>query len=360
MRFLFTGLLCAILTHAQAQPFQQYQSMNYQAVVRNAGGTPLPNQTVGVQFTIAFGLAFAYQETQTLTSDGSGVISARIGLGTPTGVGQFATFDEIDWNGAVLWNLLVAVDLTGGTNYGGPSSAALVSVPFALMAKEAKTLMDSTWVSTGSGDYVYSHPTTRVGLGVEFPVNKLDVEGAAVIGAAYSGTSTAPANGLLVQGNVGIGTNAPGAFGLLVNGSAAKPGGGSWSNSSDLRLKKNVAPLTGSLNTLLGLRGVTFEYKDPAAIHELPGTRIGFIAQEVEQVIPDWVEEVDGYKRLTIRGFEALTVEALRELQAENAGLRAEVEALRDQQARVLGALERAEARLEAIEHGTAPVKAER
>jgi len=37
----------------------------------------------------------------------------------------------------------------------------------------------------------------------------LDVEGGAVIGAAYSGTNTAPANGLLVQGNVGIGTANP-------------------------------------------------------------------------------------------------------------------------------------------------------
>ncbi|MBL8012059.1 MAG: tail fiber domain-containing protein, partial [Flavobacteriales bacterium] len=120
------------------------------------------------------------------------------------------------------------------------------------------------------------------------------------------------------------------------------------------------APLSGSLNTLLGLRGVSFEYKDPAAIHELPGTRIGFIAQEVEQVMPDWVEEVDGYKRLTIRGFEALAVEALRELQAENTALRDELETLRGQQTRLMSALERTEARLDAIEHGTAPANAGR
>jgi uncharacterized protein YaiE (UPF0345 family) len=37
----------------------------------------------------------------------------------------------------------------------------------------------------------------------------LDVEGAAVIGATYSGTNTAPSNGLLVEGNVGIGTASP-------------------------------------------------------------------------------------------------------------------------------------------------------
>ena len=40
-------------------------------------------------------------------------------------------------------------------------------------------------------------------------VNKLDVEGAAAIGSGYSGSSTAPTNGLIVEGNVGIGENNP-------------------------------------------------------------------------------------------------------------------------------------------------------
>ncbi|HEX5054085.1 MAG TPA: tail fiber domain-containing protein [Planctomycetota bacterium] len=126
----------------------------------------------------------------------------------------------------------------------------------------------------------------------------------------------------------------PGDFEIL--GAAFKPGGGSWSSASDLRLKKNVAPIDGALDTLLALRGVHFEYKDPAAIHELPGQRTGFIAQEVEQVMPDWVSEDErGLKRVTVRGFEALAVESLRELKqgndrlvAANAALRADNEAL--------------------------------
>lgn len=46
--------------------------------------------------------------------------------------------------------------------------------------------------------------TTGFGIGAT-PVNKLDVEGGAVIGATYSGTNTASTNGLLVEGNVAIG-----------------------------------------------------------------------------------------------------------------------------------------------------------
>ena len=49
----------------------------------------------------------------------------------------------------------------------------------------------------------------NVGIGTTAPKNKLDVEGGQVIGATYSGTNTAPTNGLLVEGNVGIGTTTP-------------------------------------------------------------------------------------------------------------------------------------------------------
>jgi len=118
-------------------------------------------------------------------------------------------------------------------------------------------------------------------------------------------------------GSVGIGTISP-AFLLHVNGSAGKPGGGSWSNASDRRLKKNIQDIDGALDSLLKLRGVTFEYIDAKSINELEGERIGVIAQEVQQVFPDWIgERDDGYKTVTFRGFEAMTVEALRELRNE-------------------------------------------
>jgi hypothetical protein len=55
----------------------------------------------------------------------------------------------------------------------------------------------------------------------------------------------------------------------------------------------------------------------------LTGPQVGLIAQEVERVFPAWVSsDQDGYKELTIRGFEALTVEALRELEIKVEGLK--------------------------------------
>ena len=116
---------------------------------------------------------------------------------------------------------------------------------------------------------------------------------------------------------------------MTIHGNAFKPGGGSWSTLSDRRTKTSIEPISGALESLLKLRGVTFEYSNPSAVGELPGTHIGMVAQDVEQVFPSWVDTGDdGYKRLTFRGFEALAVEAIRELEKQNQELRQQIEAL--------------------------------
>lgn len=196
---------------------------------------------------------------------------------------------------------------------------------------------------------LFVNPLGMVGIGTITPTTKLQVfdgnpiaddlsitDGIRTFGwnvnnGGLTLSESGVANRIALQpgtGNVGIGTTTPG-FKLEVNGSAAKPGGGSWSVASDLRLKKDVEPLDGALSRLLLLRGVTFEYLDPDATYALPGTQIGMIAQEVAEVFPEWVEETpDGYVAVSFRGFEALTVEALRGLQDES---RATIESQRVQ-----------------------------
>lgn len=73
-----------------------------------------------------------------------------------------------------------------------------------------------------------------VGIGTTSPTNKLGVSGAAAIGSSYAGTYTAPSNGLLVQGNVGIGvTNAAAGFLYIAAGTTAK---------SQINLASSTAP----------------------------------------------------------------------------------------------------------------------
>ena len=116
---------------------------------------------------------------------------------------------------------------------------------------------------------------------------------------------------------------------LHVAGNAFKPGGGFWSASSDIRLKKSVQSLKGALEKLSRLRGVSFQWREPEKQGDLTGPQMGLIAQEVEEVLPEWVDtDASGYKNLTVRGFEALVVEAFKELKAENEKLRTQIEAL--------------------------------
>jgi uncharacterized protein (TIGR02145 family) len=65
--------------------------------------------------------------------------------------------------------------------------------------------VNSQWISNGLKLYYNSG---NVGIGASNPQNKLDIAGNVVIGATYSGSGTAAANGLLVEGMVGIGTSA--------------------------------------------------------------------------------------------------------------------------------------------------------
>jgi hypothetical protein len=128
---------------------------------------------------------------------------------------------------------------------------------------------------------------------------------------------------VLSGGNVGIGTKTPTdplqvVGDLRISGLARKPDGGGWTFASDARLKQNVEPLGKALDLLLQLRGVRFEWKEPDKMGNLSGSQFGLVAQEVEEVFPAWVSrDPDGYRELTLRGFEAIVIEALRELKAE-------------------------------------------
>ena len=99
---------------------------------------------------------------------------------------------------------------------------------------------------------------------------------------------------------------------------------------SDARLKDQVQDYAGALDQVNSLRPVRYHYRDAGkAAFQPEGLHLGFVAQDVQQVFPEWVSKGDdGYLMLSMRGFEAVAVRAIQELSAENALLKARLDAL--------------------------------
>jgi len=85
-----------------------------------------------------------------------------------------------------------------------------------------------------------------------------------------------------------------------------------YNSSSDKRLKKGIKTITGALNAVDALRGVTFTWKDSNT------KAIGMIAQEVGEVLPDVVTtDDDGYMGIKYTNVIGVLVEAIKELKAD-------------------------------------------
>jgi hypothetical protein len=104
-------------------------------------------------------------------------------------------------------------------------------------------------------------------------------------------------NSLVTSGRVGIKTSSP-TFDLEVIGTAAKSGGGTWSSTSDRRLKENIinADIDQCYETVKNIPLRRFTWRDGIvdfSEHQKDKNVLGWIAQEVEEVMPKSIETID-------------------------------------------------------------------
>jgi hypothetical protein len=146
----------------------------------------------------------------------------------------------------------------------------------------------NTYNTTAGDPSIAATATGKIGIGIVTPTEGLDVALNARIrtigSSASAGALHYDANGVLTT------------------------------NTSDSRLKSNVSQLTNSLDKVKQLRGVTYKWNE-----NLTGqTRIGFIAQEVEAVVPELTFVNDNspekYMGVHYDNITALLVEAVKEL----------------------------------------------
>ncbi|MDP1801156.1 MAG: tail fiber domain-containing protein [Bacteroidota bacterium] len=120
-----------------------------------------------------------------------------------------------------------------------------------------------------------------------------------------------------------------GVYKLKVFGSAVTSGG-TWVNS-DKRFKKNINIIDGALNKVLKLSGVNYEYnKDEYKPYNFDdGKTLGFIAQDLEQVVPEVVKKDEkGYYSINYTALIPLLVEAFKEQNKKIEDLQQQVQTL--------------------------------
>ncbi|MEW6585990.1 MAG: tail fiber domain-containing protein [Nitrospirota bacterium] len=167
-------------------------------------------------------------------------------------------------------------------------------------------------------------------------------------------------------GNVGIGKVPGSTYQLdLSTASAAKVGGGLWSNPSDVRLKTDIQPYKRGLKEILQINPVNYKYNGKGGIGRykikkidfftgseeeidfvdtelLSKTFVGVIAQDVQPVLPDTVSSHKGklndYDKdetdlLDFDGSELiyLLINAVKELSAEVDSLNQQIADLKAQ-----------------------------
>src|SRR5262249_53533719 len=118
------------------------------------------------------------------------------------------------------------------------------------------------------------------------------------------------------NGNVGIGLTGS-SYKLRVNGKIAATG---FDVQSDRRYKTNIHTFDNALDTILNLRGVTFDWNKAAYpdMNFTDGRQIGFIAQEVEKILPELVTtDANGYKAVTYANVVPVLVEAVKTQQKQ-------------------------------------------
>lgn len=116
--------------------------------------------------------------------------------------------------------------------------------------------------------------------------------------------------GIGVLGGVPTATNA-----VVVNGRVKSTG---INETSDVRLKKNIQPISGGLSKVLAMEGVTYDWrKEEFPERGLTGElQYGLIAQELEKVIPELVDtDEEGWKSIEYSHIVPVLIEAIKEQQ---------------------------------------------
>ncbi|MFW6233535.1 MAG: tail fiber domain-containing protein [Nanoarchaeota archaeon] len=105
------------------------------------------------------------------------------------------------------------------------------------------------------------------------------------------------------------------------------------SDSSDIRLKKNIRPLENPLSKIMQFNGVNYNWRidEYSRMDFNDKTQIGLIAQDVEEIVPELVStDSQGYKSISYQKISVLLVESIKDQQNQIDELKEEIERLKE------------------------------
>jgi hypothetical protein len=184
-------------------------------------------------------------------------------------------------------------------------------------------------------DLSSANTTTALGARLTVPANITIVDGSngTVYGSYLSLTNKNASN------FYNVGKSASGIFNIVNQNNAGvyiTSGGTSFTGTSDARLKTNIVPLSTATEKIMALKPCTYQWKadvesasDPTAVN----THIGFIAQEVEEVMPELVHPINhpagpDYKSVNTTDMIPYLVRMIQENRVKIDTLRKEIEEL--------------------------------
>ena len=154
---LFTVSILLTFTFAIAQ-----DGINYQGAATDANGDELTNQNITIRASVLSTSAngnLEWEETHSATTDQFGLFNVVIGQGTNTTNGATAAFVDMDW-GSGNHFLKIEMDATGGTNYAMIGTTQMMSVPYALYAKNAG---NTIWEKDSVNNIAYQNGNVNIG-----------------------------------------------------------------------------------------------------------------------------------------------------------------------------------------------------
>ena len=195
------------------------------------------------------------------------------------------------------WGGYINTDLDGIDSVVHNIQTSLANyLPLAGGTVTGATTFNSTTSHAGAATFKVN-PTIGGGTGVAYVFPSGSV-------GFTSGSGVGVWSSLATAGAVWLDTNAN--FNFLGGGVAYKAGGGSWTATSDARVKTVEGEYAKGLTDVMALRPVIFRYKgndastadggSPHAVPAAAGTAfVGLIAQEAETVFPGMVAQRSGY-----------------------------------------------------------------